>query len=134
MIQRIQSILLFISAITTACFLFVFPYYITKDETVVLAMDNSILLGLGILSLILSIVTIFLFKDRKKQMLLCMINKGVILASCAMVIYSMYEIQETIKANGFGVYFIAISYIFVAFARKYIKKDQDLIESVDRIR
>ncbi len=134
MIQRIQSILLFISAITTACFLFVFPYYITLDQTAVLAMDNMILLGLGILSLALSLITIFLFKDRKKQLLLCTINKGLILASCAWVIYSMYDIQDTIQANGFGVYFIAFSYILVAFAKKNIKKDQDLIESVDRIR
>lgn len=84
--------------------------------------------------MILSLLTIFLFKDRKKQLLLSTINKGLILVSCAWVIYSMYSIQDTIKASGIGIYSIAISYVFVSFARKYIKKDQDLVDSVDRIR
>ncbi len=134
MIQRIQSILLFISVITTACFLFVFPYYITLDDAPIMAMDNMILLGLGAISMILSLITIFLFKDRKKQMMLCTVNIITILITCAWVIYSMYTIQDTIQANGFGVYFIAFSYIAISFARKNIKKDQALVDSVDRIR
>jgi len=134
MIQRIQSLFLFLSVITTACFLFVFPYYITLEEVPALAMDNILLLILGGLSLILSLVTLILFKDRKKQLLLSTINKGVILATCAAVIYSMYEVQDTIMDNGIGVFSIAISYILVSFARKHIKKDQDLIDSVDRVR
>ena len=134
MIQRIQSILLFASAITTACFLFVFPYYITLDKVAVLAMDNTVLLGSGGLSLVLSLVTIFMFKDRKKQMLLCTVNMVTILASCAWVMYSMSQLGDTIEANGIGVYSIAISYVLVSFARKNIKKDQELVDSVDRIR
>lgn len=134
MIQRIQSILLFISAITTACFLFVFPYYITQDAEPVLAMDNTLLLILGGLSMLLSLVTIFLYKDRKKQMTLCTVNMVAVLASCAWIIYSMYQIQDTIKDAGLGTYTIAISYILISFAKKYIKKDQDLVDSVDRIR
>ena len=134
MIQRIQSILLFLSAITTACFLFVFPYYVTLDQTPHLAMDNIILMILGLVSMALSLVTIFMFKDRKKQMLLSTVNKGVILVTCSWVIYSMYQIQDTIADNGIGVFAIAISYVLVSFARKYIKKDQDLVDSVDRIR
>jgi len=134
MIQRIQSILLFISAITTACFLFVFPYQTTVEDVHVLAMDNTVLLILGILSLLISMVTIFLFKDRKKQILMSSVNMGLILATCAWIIYSMYEVQDTVKDYGLGIYFIAISYILVSFAKKQIQKDQDLIESVDRIR
>lgn len=84
--------------------------------------------------MLLSLVTIFLYKDRKKQITLCTVNMVAILASCAWIIYSMSQIQDTIKDAGLGTYIIAVSYILISFARKYIKKDQNLVDSVDRIR
>ncbi|MGB0427541.1 MAG: DUF4293 domain-containing protein [Flavobacteriales bacterium] len=134
MIQRKQSLFLFLSAFLAACYLFVMPYYVDKEGLAFLAMNNVLLLAIGSLSIGLSLMTIFLFKNRKLQIKLCLANKILIIANCAWLIYSMYQIQDQIAKEGFGIYALALAYVMLAFASSAIKKDEALVSSVDRIR
>ena len=97
-------------------------------------MDNTLLLSIGGLSIGLSLVTIFLFNNRKLQIKLCLVNKILIIANCGWLIYSMYQIQDQIAESGFGIYALALAYVMLAFASQAIKKDEALVSSVDRIR
>ncbi|WP_338360125.1 DUF4293 family protein, partial [Yeosuana marina] len=74
MIQRIQTLYLILVAGISSGLIFVFNLWKTKDGFVVYAMDNSISLGLFLGSAVLSIISIFMFKNRKLQFVLGRLN------------------------------------------------------------
>ncbi len=87
----------------------------------------------------LILVNIFMFKNRKLQMKLTQLS-GILLA--ILLGGGYYLIGDMIDGNGlsdqgeFTFYFwlIVLSIILNVLARIYIKKDDDLVRSVDRLR
>lgn len=84
---------------------------------------------------IISIVTIFLFSNRKLQMRLCALG---ILLDIVWYAYFMYLFliisSQTQLHFKFSVVMPLISLIFLVLARKGIKADEELVRSMDRIR
>ncbi len=143
MLQRIQSVFLLLAAIISIGLVFVFPLW-KANETDVFAMNtitnmNMLIKPIGILfiiSAILSLYTIFKFKNRKLQFVLNRIN---ILLNLLLVGFIVYQTQnlsgETlVSEKGIGSFLPIATVFLLAIANRFIKKDEDLVKSVDRLR
>lgn len=157
MLQRVQSILLLITSLALATFLatnsFVktlgsnekivvnaYHFLHTKGTLVVLEKPIYYIATAAALALILTIFTIFQYKNRIRQMLLVALNSlliGVTLAA------SVYHIQnDAIKIAGIDQesgYYIGIYAAFIALAsnwlaNRFIRKDEKLVKDADRMR
>lgn len=161
MIQRIQTLYLFLASAALACMYF-FPIYtfvekqpdatikevkltiqgrFEKEATTneyVLAKPNyaksvmTLAIGLGLM------VTIFQFNDRKKQLRIARIMIIMIFALIATMLTSAYSTVNaegnTNIVTGMAVMFPSIAIVLTALAARAIKKDEDLVKSADRLR
>lgn len=137
MIQRKQTLWLLLSTIT-AVLCMTMPFAVGKEipgkkEAFELdAASNMFLLVLAIFSIGISAITIFLFKNRKQQMWLCI--AGLVISVLMVVIY----ISETTKlvkptiALWCILPFITVIGYYMAF--RYIRKDERLIKTLDKLR
>ena len=157
MLQRIQSLFLALVVIlgVVASFIPVLnfingdtAYAMNLYKTISLTEPSSIVsknMGVGVLQgviLLLSLVIIFLFKNRSLQMKLAKLNILLIaLEIAAIVMYidtARNAINDSAEAIAIGVKFGAIipvlSLILTYLAIRFIKKDDDLVRSADRLR
>jgi len=138
MIQRQQSLWLLLCAIC-AFLSFEFPFFsgaqqigTTGGKAVFLNAGSSLfLILLTGASLLLSLITIFMFKDRKLQMKLCVV--GITLSILILVIYfnEMSKLSGSISLAAIFVFAIPVGYI-MALIR--IWKDEKLVKSLDKLR
>ena len=140
MIQRQQTLWLLLATLS-AILSFMFPFVtggqiITKNTLpVVLPVDagsNFFLLVLTGGSLILSSVIIFLFKNRRQQIQLCLL--GLLLAILIVILYFLQMnklIKPTLALSCIFPFAILVGY-FMAF--RNIRKDEKLVKSLDRLR
>ena len=139
MIQRIQSVWLLLAALVMAS-IFYFPTYSFSNGKTIDIGDDFLAIILASISIILSLVTIFRFKNRKSQTGLTWLN---ILVCVALQAWLFVRINnETSKpelANVSGHYWIGlfvplITILLLFFARGGIRKDEKLVKSLDRLR
>lgn len=128
-----------------------FEYGETSMNLSVLGVDNQIdatyfgdaytwpLIALSALMIVLPIVTSFLYKKRQSQVKLCQLD--ILLNVVFVVLVFMYytsDVQKNINSEdvkyGLGIYIPLVSMILNFLAIKGIKKDIELLKSVDRIR
>ena len=148
MIQRIQSLYLLICAILPIVFIWliyqnnlfdiILAFYISFDIIFILS------LALNVLTSIISFVTIFYYKRRKTQFVLCRLNilLNFSILACFYFVYiqdfglNFYVTEELFRMEIFDIVnLIPIICIFLLVAaNRAIKKDEDLIKSMDRIR
>mgnify|MGYP001359100280 CR=1 FL=1 len=130
MIQRIQTLFFFLSAILLIIIVFSFP--VLKDKnTLYFLTDSFFYARLCIfISAALSIFAIFQFKDRKKQLLISSISRLMITIAVLLIVF-LYR-QDRIFA--FGMLLLIIPFVLLIFANVFIKKDENLVKSADRIR
>jgi hypothetical protein len=138
MIQRQQSLWLVLSAISS--FLsFKFPFYngtkninnlITSAE-----LDGGSTFSLVVLTgalLILSLVTIFLFKDRKLQLKLCFAGTAISILTLILYFVEMKKFETgTISLSCLFMFATIAGYIMAA---RGIWKDEKLVKSLDKLR
>ena len=94
-------------------------------------------LVLVVLAIVMSILSIVMFKNRTMQIKIVNFTKIIILTQAAFVVLSLYFMNQNLATNmypSFSAYFIVVSSILVLKASKAIKKDEELVKSVDRIR
>jgi len=144
MIQRIQSLYLLITAVISLGLTSVFSLWTnkagTEHYTLNLITERDILMIgipiLFILSGIISLVSIFLFKKRKNQFVINRLNILINLILLGVLIYHLLtlsgEAQVSEKGIGAGLPIIVI--VLLVLANKAIKSDEDLVKSVDRLR
>lgn len=139
MIQRIQTVWLLVAAVFMAG-LFYFPFYKFPASEPLTVGKNYLAIVLTGVSVILSIVAIFDFKNQKNQIKLCWLN---VLCSVLLLVWLFYSVHRQEAAmtqpNSGGYYWIGaflplICIIFLFMARRGIKKDIHLVKSMDRLR
>lgn len=157
MIQRIQTVWLLVAAITLLG-LFVFPYvsfidlvglgkqiYVTgiysSNNNELVRESSSVILAIyaGIVAII-PLLIIFLYKNRKRQVLLISIEivliilLGIWMWSAAHT--TLGAINQRVQAGNIGVGFflLPVAVIFLGMAVRSIRKDEKLIKSADRLR
>lgn len=136
MLQRIQTVYLLIAALFNAGFIFIFKLWKDLAGNPVYIEDVYSALGLTLFSALLSIITIFLFRNRKLQFVLGRVNILLNLILLGLFVYwSLTVSGETlVSEKGIGMLTPVFSIVFLVLANKAIKKDEDLVKSVDRLR
>jgi len=137
MIQRIQTIYLILSAGISGGLIFVFNLWITINETEFFAKEELLYLGLFLGSALLSLIAIFIFKNRQNQFVLGRLNIILNLILLGLFVYRSLSLSgETsdVSERGIGMLLPIFSIVFLVLANKAIKKDEDLVKSVDRLR
>jgi hypothetical protein len=140
MIQRQQTLWLLLAA-AAAIFTFMFPFATGEkliDKTAMknleemTAGNNFFTLILTIASIGVSTVTIFMFKDRKLQIKLCLL--GLLISILTLVVYIL-EMKKLISATPALWAVLSVAVIvgfFMAF--RNIRKDEKLVKSLDKLR
>lgn len=145
MLQRIQTIFLFLAAASFFA-LFYLPFAKSDVAAGTLLSDNlysvedHILLGgLCILGGILSLVAIFLYKNRPLQMRIgyFIIVSAILIVVSAIMLFmnEANTIDGSVNiSEGVGIGMPIVTIILVALANRFIKKDQNIVKSMDRLR
>ncbi|MFD1063958.1 DUF4293 domain-containing protein [Winogradskyella litorisediminis] len=136
MIQRIQTLYLLVALVISAGLIFVFDLYTNENQELVYAMDNYLYLGLFLGSALLSLISIFSFKNRKSQFVLGRLNIILNFILLGVFVYQSLSLsgETEVSEKGIGMILPVFSIVFLVLANKAIKKDEDLVKSVDRLR
>ena len=136
MIQRIQSIYLLIVAILAGLGIY-FPIWDDQKLNVIKGFDNIYILSLFASVIVLALLTIFLFNNRKLQFVLNRLNILINLILLGVFGYYTQTLSGeaiVVSEKEIGLVVPLISIVFLYLANKAIKKDEDLVKSVDRLR
>ena len=144
MLQRIQTIYLLLAAILSGGLVFWLSLwsgetglsFYVKDG---LSQDNMVLKLMSFLffgSSVLSWLNIFQFKKRQVQFV---IGRFIILINFILLGILIYFTQNLsgeifVSETGIGLLIPLVVIVLVALANKAIKKDEELVKSVDRLR
>ena len=129
MLQRIQTIFIFL-ALLGAVFL-----YITGQDVVVF--EGIPIINIASIMLILvGSLSLFSFKNRKRQIMLNNISIIINALLIGVLIYWLQTLSGGIDfpEKGIEPIFSLIAIICLFIANIYIKKDERLVKSVDRLR
>ncbi len=139
-IQRWQTVFLFVTAVFMALFTFM-PYATTTVDGVVeeLSPTNSMVyMIVNILTIVIALISIFMYRDLQKQIRI--VKLVILLIVCAVVTGALLLFGPNAPSNGVelhisgGLPFLIGSLIFSRLALKGIRKDQKILASHDRIR
>jgi ABC-type proline/glycine betaine transport system permease subunit len=148
MIQRIQTIFL-VLILGVFGILFAVPVFHTTvpydDHTLVMALklQHLKISCISLLPIVLiALIAIFMYKNRKRQLLV--VNIGMLLSLTFFVLCiafpelfsSSYLIKDgkPIVEYGTGVYLIGLIPALFFLAGRFIKKDENLVKAADRLR
>jgi len=155
MIQRIQSVFLFLAVIATAL-MFLFPLaeffgssnfmlyaykidFYDPDPTLVLS-PYFLLPFMSVLVLIIlfTLTALLSFKNRKRQIALSKLSMGLTLLLLGGYFFGYIALLEKSVGNPpnyeFASFIPAIIFLFLILANRGIQKDEKLIKSMDRLR
>jgi Domain of unknown function (DUF4293) len=140
MIQRQQTLWLLLATVA-AILTFMFPFAIgeelvlktaMKQRAEIIAGNNFFTLILTIVTIGISAVTIFMFKDRKLQMRLCLLGLLVSVLILALYFINMKKLIAATPALWVILPVAVIVGYFMAF--RNIRKDEKLVKSLDKLR
>ena len=136
MLQRIQTIYLFIAALLSGVLIFFVSLWSNEAGEPVVVQDVLLAFAMFLGSAALSLITIFLFKNRKLQFVLGRINILLNFFLLGVFVYWSLTVpgEMQISEKGIGMFIPVLSIVFLVLANKAIKKDEDLVKSVDRFR
>lgn len=136
MIQRIQSLYLFISALLSALMPMFFPLWKdAKDMPVYFTSDTIYIIGFG-LSTVMALICILLFKKRQNQFVLNRLNIILNFILIGLFVYRTLNLsgEASVSEKGIAMFVPLVTIVLLVLANKAIKKDEDLVKSVDRLR
>ncbi|OMQ11715.1 DUF4293 domain-containing protein [[Flexibacter] sp. ATCC 35103] len=137
MIQRIQTVYLILTFLITGVLLFFIPLWtLNNGKTFYFMQDQfyTILLGL---STMLTIISIISYKKRQNQFVMGRLNIILNLILLGLFVYRSLNLSgETLAVSekGIGMFLPIVAIVLLVLANKAIKKDEDLVKSVDRLR
>ena len=147
MIQRIQTLFLLLAGAAFAALL-VYPFATSapsgSDMQNIFAdgsysiQDNLMLEILVLAGILLSFVNIFLFKKRKIQMrigyLLMILSILIPLVAYLYFTNQVSTLSDAPVQDGPGVFLPIASLVFAILANYFIRKDEKIVRSMDRLR
>ena len=129
MLQRIQTVWMAL-AVLASIFLFV-----TAQDVIIFDGIPVITIGCYILGLV-GIFSIVSYKDRNRQIMLNNISIFINALLTGLLVYWLLKLSGGIQfpEKGIEPIFTVIAIICLVIANIYIRKDQRLVKSVDRLR
>ena len=136
MIQRIQTLYLVLVALCAGILPFVVSLWTVSGDVTVFAKNNLSILSAFLGVAVLAIIAIFLFKKRQNQFVLNRLNMILNLFLLGFFVYRSLNLSggATVSEKGIGMLIPVFSIVFLVLANRAIKKDEDLVKSVDRLR
>ena len=134
---RVQTYYLLVCLIVTGVLPFVFPLW--KDasgKSFYFMMDITYAALFG-LSSALSLLSILSHTKRQQQFVMGRLNMILNLILLGLFVYRALNLSgetATVSEKGIGMFLPIISIVLLVLANKAIKKDEDLVKSVDRLR
>lgn len=144
MLQRIQTVYLIAAALISGLLSFWVPFWRDASGEMLFLMDliqmeavydHSVPM-LFMLSAFISVVSIFLFKRRRRQIISNRINIVINFLLLGIIVYRLLNLpgEMNISEKGIGVFMPLLIIVLLALANKAIIKDEKLVKSVDRLR
>jgi len=137
MIQRIQTVYLILTFVIVGVLPFIFPLWTLSDGKSYYFMQNQIYAILFGLSTAITVYSIVSFKKRQTQFVANRLNIILNLILLGLFVYHSLNLSgETVSVSekGIGMFLPILAVVFLVLANKAIKKDEDLVKSVDRLR
>jgi len=136
MIQRIQTLYLLLAATVSGGLIFALHLWITVTNVKIFAIDNLTYFAMFMASTVLSLGSIFMYKNRKSQFVMGRLNIILNFILLGLLVYQSLSIsgETNVSEKGIGIFLPIVSIVLLALANKAIKKDEDLVKSVDRLR
>ncbi|SHM34799.1 DUF4293 domain-containing protein [Flavobacterium chilense] len=138
MIQRIQTVYLILTFLITGVLMFFVPLWTLNNGKAFYFMQDqfyTILLGL---STMLSIISIISYKKRQNQFVMGRLNIILNLILLGLFVYRSLNLSgdttTIVSEKGIGMFLPIVAIVLLVLANKAIKKDEDLVKSVDRLR
>ena len=147
MIQRIQTVFLILAAAALVA-LYAFPFASTEEQVATSVFfddgtftvdDHPALLGLFGLASVLTLLAVFTFKNRTRQLLMSRLAIVFTIVGLALGFWLVMQdggnIPENIEPEDqLGAYLPAVFLVFMIAAMYFIRKDEKLVRSMDRLR
>ncbi len=135
-IQRIQSIYLLVVVLVSGALPFWLPLWTDEQSIPVYAQDDLLVMGSFGVVAILALSAIFMYKNRKNQFVINRLNMILNLFLLGFFVYRSLTLsgETNVSEKGIGMLLPIVSIVFLVLANKAIKKDEDLVKSVDRLR
>lgn len=136
MIQRIQTLYLLIVILLTAALPFWVNLWSDVNGNEIYAQNDVLISATFFASAILALVAIFLFKKRQYQFVANRLNMILNLFLLGFFVYRSLNLsgETSVSEKGIGMLIPIFSIVFLVLANKAIRKDEDLVKSVDRLR
>jgi len=136
MIQRIQTLYMLLAFLLVGVLPFFIPLWNTAEGPFYFMQDITYTALVG-LNVSLLLVSILFYKKRQHQFVLNRLNMIIMLILLGLFVYRSLNVSggtAAVSEKGIGIYLPLISIVLLALANKAIKKDEELVKSVDRLR
>jgi len=144
MLQRIQSVYIFIAILLALLVAFLVPFWIDqnsdviylpslfKNEELLYLIVPILFIGSGIISL----VSLLSFKNRTRQIISNRFNIVINFLLLGIIVYHLLSLpgETVVSEKGIGVFIPLLVIVFLVLSNKAIIKDDKLVKSVDRLR
>ncbi|WP_264538395.1 DUF4293 domain-containing protein [Flavobacterium sp. N1736] len=138
MIQRIQTVYLILTFVVTGVLLFFIPLWTLNTGKAFYFMQDQVYTIILGLSTMLTVISIISYKKRQNQFVMGRLNIILNLILLGLFVYRSLNLSgETVNAvseKGIGMFLPIVAIVLLVLANKAIKKDEDLVKSVDRLR
>jgi len=136
MIQRIQSVYLLVVTLLGALLPIWMNLWINAEGNEVFAQTVMVAMISFYVSAALAIIAILLFKNRQNQFVVNRLNMILNLFLLGFFVYRSLNLsgETLVSEKGIGMLIPVFSIVFLVLANRAIKKDEDLVKSVDRLR
>ena len=144
MLQRIQTIYVLIALLLSTLLAFRVPFWLS-DQGAGLFLTDLMRSGdmlymaipvLFVLSAVFSLISIFLFRQRMKQIICNRLNIAFNFLLLGIIVYVLLSLpgENQFSEKGIGIFIPIAVIVFLALANKAILRDEKLVKSVDRLR
>ncbi len=135
-IQRIQTIYLLIVALITGVLPFWVNLWSDAGGEELFARNDVMISAVFYTSAVMAVITILLYKKRQHQFVLNRLNILLELFLLGFFVYRSLIIsgEAQVSEKGIGMLIPVFSIVFLVLANRAVKRDEDLVKSVDRLR
>jgi len=136
MIQRIQTVYLAVVVLLAGALPFWLNLWTDAGGEEVYARQELLISAAFYTSAALALFALLGFKNRKNQFVLNRFNMLLNLFLLGFFVYRALNLsgETSVSEKGIGMLIPVFSIVFLVMANKAIKKDEDLVKSVDRLR
>ncbi|WP_350294054.1 DUF4293 domain-containing protein [uncultured Croceitalea sp.] len=136
MIQRIQTFYLLVVALLAGVIPFFVNLWVEGEDGAIFAKSELLVSIIFYVIAGLAILAIFLFKKRQNQFVINRLNMILNLFLLGFFVYRSLNLsgETAVSEKGIGMLIPVFSIVFLVLANRAIKKDEDLVKSVDRLR